>query len=291
VEIVRGDILDAEILGRAVSGMDSVIHLAGLLHITNPPASLRSEYERVNVLGTQMVVRACEAASVSRVVYLSTIAVYGAGNRGVMTESDVPTPDTWYGETKLLGEHAVLSVRDSSGRPIGTVLRLAAVYGSRIKGNYLRLVRALRNRRYMQVGRGDNRRALVYDKDVGLAAVLAAEHSAAAGQVFNVSDGTSPTLAEVVGHICAALGRPAPRFFIPVMPVRWAISVTHAAASAIGVSVPVTPSTLVKYVEDIRVDSSKIREMLGFRPVYDQASGWREAVAEMRFTELSSAVK
>jgi nucleoside-diphosphate-sugar epimerase len=100
---------------------------------------------------------------------------------------------------------------------LGTVLRLGAVYGSRIKGNYERLTRALagnlglgnlgtRSRSFdklrmsglfghvpklpfIPIGNGLNRRTLVYDKDVGRAAALAVSHPAAAGRVFNVTDG------------------------------------------------------------------------------------------------------
>ena len=67
------------------------------------------------------------------------------------------------------------------------MLRLGAVYGSRIKGNYERLVRSLVRGRFIPVGYGANRRTLVYDKDVARAAVLAAIHDAAAGKIYNVS--------------------------------------------------------------------------------------------------------
>lgn len=285
VETVAGDILDRMTLERAVADVDTVVHLAALLHVVGPPASLRSEYESVNVSGTESLVRACEAASVSRIVYFSSIAVYGYGNRRILTEAEEPDPDTPYGRSKLDAERAILCARDQNGHAIGTVLRLAAVYGGRVKGNYLRLVRALRQKRFIPVGRGDNRRALIYDKDVALAAVLAAEHPAAPGEIFNVSDGASPTLAEIIENICVALKRPTPRFFIPAEPVRWIIRAAHAVASPVGLKLPLTPATFAKYTEDVRVDGTKIRESLGFQPQYDQAAGWRDTIAEMMFSE------
>ncbi len=56
---------------------------------------------------------------------------------------------------------------------------------------------------------------LVYDKDVGLAAALAVSHPAAAGRVFNVTDGEYRTLNEIIESICSALGRKLPRFSLP----------------------------------------------------------------------------
>ena len=100
-------------------------------------------------------------------------------------------------------------------------MRLGAVYGPRIKGNYERLTRALARHRFIPIGNGLNRRTLIYDKDVGRAAVLAVSHPAAAGRVFNVTDGEYHTLNEIIESICAALGRTPPRLSLPVVPVRF----------------------------------------------------------------------
>jgi UDP-glucose 4-epimerase len=125
-------------------------------------------------------------------------------------------PDTFYARTKLSAEQIVLNVRGADGQPLGTVLRLGAVYGSRVKGNYERLTRALARHRFIPTGDGLNRRTLVYDKDVGRAAALTVSHPAAAGRVFNVTDGTFPTLNEIIKSICSALGRKPPRLSLPV---------------------------------------------------------------------------
>ena len=52
-------------------------------------------------------------------------------------------PDAFYAQTKRVAEQIVLNARGAGGQPLGTVLRLGAVYGSRIKGNYERLTHAL----------------------------------------------------------------------------------------------------------------------------------------------------
>ena len=278
VEFVSGDISVEHEVARAVEGVDVVVHLAALLHVLEPAPSLREEYERVNIGGTKTLVRACEAAGVRRIVYFSTIAVYGDSNGGVLTETTDPAPETWYARTKLDAENLVLGATDGEQHPIGTVLRLAAVYGPRVKGNYGRLIRGLRLRRFVPLGAGQNRRALIHEKDVARAALLAAEHPTAAGQVFNVSDGASPPVAEIIGSICDALDRPRPRLTFPLTPVRWAVNLVSRAASWIGVRLPIGPATIDKYVEDVVVDSSKIRERLGFVPQFDQRAGWRDAI-------------
>lgn len=75
----------------------------------------------------------------------------------------------------------------------------------------------------ISIGGGLNRRTLVYDKDVGRAAVLAVSHPAAAGRVFNVTDGEFHTLSEIIESICSALGRKPPSFSLFVVPIRFAL--------------------------------------------------------------------
>ena len=179
------------------------------------------------------------------------------------------------------------------------MLRLGAVYGSRIKGNYERLTRALAGNLgtrsqflrklghvprlpFIPVGNGRNRRTLVYDKDVGRAAVLAVSHPAAAGRVFNVTDGEFHTLNEIIESICSALGRKPPRVSLPIGPMRTLVGLIEKGSHAIGLKPPVTKAIIDKYTEDIAVDGSLIQKELGFMPQYDLSAGWREVIQEMR---------
>jgi UDP-glucose 4-epimerase len=208
-------------------------------------------------------------------------------------------PDTFYARTKLAAEQIVLNAGGADRQPLGTVLRLGAVYGSRIKGNYERLTRALAGSlgtRYqflaklghvprfpfIPIGSGRNRRTLVYDKDVGRAAVLAVSHPAAAGRVFNVTDGTFHTLNEIIESICSALGRKPPRLSLPVGPTRALVGLIEKGSHAIGLKPPITRAIIDKYTEDIAVDGSLIQKELGFVPQYDLKTGWEETVREMR---------
>ncbi len=279
-----GDVTDPSAVQRAVQGIDAVIHLAALLHIVNPPPLLRLEYGRINVGGTAAVVEAARQAGVGRLVFFSTIAVYGDSAGGILTEDSPARPDSFYAHTKLAAEKIVLAAKRADGRPLGTVLRLGAVYGSRIKGNYRRLLIALARGRFMPIGPGTNRRTLVYDKDVGRAAVLAAVHPEAAGRVFNVTDGGIHTMSAIIGILCDALGRRPPRLTLPSNAVRGLAGLLEDGARFCGLSSPVVRATIDKYTEDAAVDGRRFCDELGFVPRYDLLSGWRETVAEMRLS-------
>ncbi len=217
-----------------------------------------------------------------RIVLFSTIAVYGPSDSRGFNEMSPTHPDTFYAQTKRTAEQMVLNAKGAEGQPLGTVLRLGAVYGSRIKGNYERLTHALARHRFIPVGNGLNRRTLVYDKDVGRAAVLALEHPAAAGKIFNVSDGEFHTLNEIIESICSALGRKPPRLSLPIGPVRFAAGIVEDLVRLVGRQAQISRATIEKYTEDIAVDSSRIQTELGFKPQYDLRSGWQETIQEMQ---------
>lgn len=282
VDVRFGDVTDAATVLRDMQSVDAVVHLAALLHIVNPPPALREKYEQINVGGTTTVVAAAIKAGVKRVVLASTIAVYGSSHGQILTEESPAKPDTFYAQTKLDAERIVLDAKRFDGAPLGVVLRFGAVYGSRIKGNYERLLRSLARGRFMPVGDGRNRRTLIYDKDVARAVVLAVQQPGAAGQILNVTDGEFHTLSEIIAAMCVALERPTPRFSFSAAPVRVAAGVLEDAARLVHRQSPIVRATIDKYVEDVAISGDRIRTRMGFVPRFDLAAGWKDAVREMR---------
>jgi len=284
VDARLGDVTDPEVVRASMVGVDGVIHLAALLHIVNPPQELKPSYERINVGGTYNVVEAALQAGVGRLVFFSTIAVYGPSDGGILTEDSPLRPDSFYAQTKVDAERIVLAARRADGKPLGTVLRLGAVYGARIKGNYRRLLLSLARGRFIPIGAGTNRRTLVYDKDAARAAVLALRHPGCAGQVFNVTDGRFHAMNTIIDTLCGALGRPKPGWSVPVGPVRFLAGIIEDAGRLLGRTAPIVRATIDKYTEDVAVDGSRFQTRTGFSPKYDLAVGWRESVAEMKQT-------
>jgi len=277
-----GDITDAAAVQSAMQHVDAVVHLAALLHIVNPAPRLKDKYFQINVGGTTNVMNAAARENVRRVLYFSTVAVYGDSGGCVLNEETPPNPKTFYEETKLEAEEIVLSARNEKGQSIGTVLRLAAVYGSRIKGNYRQLLKALSKGCFIPVGHGRNRRSLIYDKDVARAAVLALEHPNADGKLFNVSDGEFHTINHIVSTMCAALARKPPAFSLPERPARLAAGMLENLFRVAGRQTPISRAAIAKFTEDVAVDSRRIQEELGFEASYSLEEGWGDTIQEMR---------
>ncbi|MBF0375848.1 MAG: NAD-dependent epimerase/dehydratase family protein [Desulfamplus sp.] len=283
IEIFFGDITDYESVFNAVLGVDYIFHLAAILHINNPHPSMYGKYYDVNVIGTKNIVDAALRAGVQRVILFSTISVYGVSstyclsshsNKQIFYESSSLNPLTIYAKTKLLAEQYSL--------PCVTIIRLASVYGSRVTGNYLRLIRAVRkgffcvpvNEKGYSVSR-----TLIYEKDVVTGAILAATHPKAAGKIYNLTDGAIHSLEDIVRAVANAISVDVKIFKIPEKPLKQFSNIfcryKHGNIDKIA-------SIINKLMENIAVDGKKIQVELGFQPKYNLHNGWFDALEEER---------
>jgi len=271
VEVLLGDINDKDLLKTATSGVDFVFHLAAKLHINSPSPDLIAEYERVNVQGTESLAKASRDAGVKRLIFFSSICVYGATSENqIVDETSDLKPDTEYAKTKVDGEKIVLDTVPS------VVLRLGAVYGPGMKGNYPRLIRAICTGLYIPVGSGRNYRTLIFLNDIAKAAMLAAEHPDAVGEIYNVTDGQIHEFNSITDAIYLALNRKPPRMHIPVAPVRLICGLIEDTAKFLRKDSSITRATVDKIVENTAVNGDKFQRELGFKPEYDLLSGWRK---------------
>lgn len=276
-ELMYGDIVDSNSVRRAVEGTNAVFHLAAKLHIDNPAPELRKEYQDVNTTGTSTIVSAVKTLNVPRLIFFSTINVYGPSDPEQMLDEDSPPrPQSVYAQTKLEGEQTALE-----GSPC-VVLRLAAVYGPGMKGNYVRLYDMLKRGRFVYVGKGNNLRTLIYIDDVCDAAILSAEHPLAINRIFNLTDGSVHTLREIVNAICFASGRRPPRLSVPKPVVYFAARIVEACFGALNRNPPIGRHTVDKLVEQCAVSGSRIQNEIGFHPTIDLVRGWQKTVSHWR---------
>jgi UDP-glucuronate 4-epimerase len=130
IELLEGDLRDLELLGRAVRGVDSVVHLAaraGVRSSLERPVS----YMQVNVAGTQGLLEAMRAAGVSHLVAASSSSVYGSRRQGPFRESDVlGIPASPYAASKHAMEIICRTWQQLYDLQL-TMLRFFTVYGPR----------------------------------------------------------------------------------------------------------------------------------------------------------------
>ena len=273
VDMRFGNLADDRVVKEAAEGIDVIFHLAAKLHLNQESLADEDDYRAVNVEGTRHIAEAARTNAVRRFIFFSTINVYGQSKPGLVFDEDSPIdPESWYAQTKAEAEEIVLNGLSA------VVLRLAAVYGPGMKGNYPRLVEALRRGFFPMIGNGHNRRTLVFIGDVCQAALLAAEHPNAVGHIYNVTDGEVHTLREVIKAICEALGKRPPRIELPTGLVRPAFGLVEDGFRLLGRRSPIGRSTVDKVIEDLAVSGDKVKQKLGFKPQYDLLKGWQETI-------------
>jgi nucleoside-diphosphate-sugar epimerase len=196
VEFVRGDIQDEQVLAEVVPGCDVVFHEAAVVSVTKTVAEPVSS-TAVNDMGTLKVLEAARQNGVQRVVLASSSAVYGDDPRLPKVESMAPQPLSPYAVQKLTNEHYALLYNRLYGLEV-VCLRYFNVYGPRQDPSSpysgvisIFMTRAKNGTAPAIYGDGRQSRDFVYVKDVVQANILAATHSAAPGQVFNVGTGNS----------------------------------------------------------------------------------------------------
>jgi len=196
-ELVEGHFEDAESLTRAAAGCDVVFHAAAVIGSGGDWES----FHRGNVLGTDRVVRAAEAAH-ARLVHVSSTAVYGGARyRSEPTDESVPLPvlpeQDVYGRSKQEAERLVLAAHDA-GRIWAAVVRPPVMYGRRDRQFAPRIGPVLERGFFPRIGGGRTRLTVVHAASVAEGAVLAATTDAAGGRVYLLANDHPVTVTDLV---------------------------------------------------------------------------------------------
>jgi UDP-glucose 4-epimerase len=200
VRFIQASVLDADAVGEAVEGADTVYHLAASVgnkrSIDDPLMD-----SRVNVLGTLTVLEACRRAGVRKVVHSSSAGIFGELKQLPIAEDHPVEPDSPYGASKLAGEKLCLVYGKLYG--LETVaLRYFNVYGPNQRfdqyGNVIPIFvfQLLRGEPITVYGDGEQTRDFVQVRDVVQANLQAAAAAGVSG-AFNIASGSRITINEL----------------------------------------------------------------------------------------------
>jgi UDP-glucose 4-epimerase len=195
---IVGDVTHFDEVAAAAQGCDAIVHMAAMADV-NEVAGAPVATEAVNAQGTLAVLEAARAANVGRVVYASTIWVYGEHVNGVATEdSPLGIPRHFYTATKLAGEmycHSYGELYEVDH----TILRFGIPYGPRAREAAVLpafVIRAHAGEPLTIAGTGEQSRRFVYVEDLadGIVAALA---PVAANRIYNLVGDESVTIREI----------------------------------------------------------------------------------------------
>jgi nucleoside-diphosphate-sugar epimerase len=196
VQWVAGSLADRQALKRLVEDAGTVVHLAGVLR-----AARESQFDAGNRQGTANVVDAMgEVASSARLVHVSSLAAVGPSPtpEGIGPEA-APQPISWYGRSKLAGEHEAATWNGEGGR---VILRPPAIYGPRDTDvfEFFRMA----SRRLVALPGGERWLTVAWVGDVVTSIVAAA--SGGVGGICHLGDPKPMRLDDLVATLCDAGG-------------------------------------------------------------------------------------
>ena len=220
IELVQGDLLDADSLVAAVRGVEAVVHSAAFFRGATP-----EQAHAVNDLGTRHLAHAARAGAVRRFLFTSTGLVYGSNGGRLAREDDPCAPTAAYPVSKLAAERFLLAVEALDVR----VLRLPFVYGDgdpHIE-EVLPVMRGFPPAQRLSIG---------HHADVEQAVSLLLDAPSPAHRIYNVVGDEAPEL----GALFASVGAPPPD----------GSNAEFARAF------------------DALMDGTRLREELGFKPIF-----------------------
>ena len=277
VEWVTGDVRDAAALRRACEGCDVVFHLAAL----KPQGRINLESMRaVNLGGTGNVLEAARAAGVRRVVYLSSVEIFGAPKVAPCPEWWPPAPLGEWGRLKIAAETLCCQAVDK-GLEV-TILRPMTIVGPGLAEPFLlNILASIRASQPVKLlGNGENHFQVVHAEDVAEACLVAAKHSAAVGEAFNIGSADVPQVRKMVEEIIQRVGSTSTIRSIPVPIARLAVALLHPFGKA-----PVEPEILAIGAIDYVFDISLAKQKLGWQPHWgnvDALMDTYKSIAAMR---------
>jgi nucleoside-diphosphate-sugar epimerase len=244
-------------------GYDVCIHLAALC---KEPGYDWDEYFMTNHQGTRHLCDILDILEIQNLVFVSTMMVFRAGEQQ-MSESCLTAPDTAYGMSKLLAEMEVQSWELRGAGRRCRIVRPGVVFGRGENGNFVRLYRALKKRRFAYVGRRNTIKSCIYVKDV-VQCIRFLICDSGGRAVYNLVMPEASTI-EAICHVMAATFH-LPCQGVPTIPVALAVAIGYLGefANALGLPNEIHHRRAEKLYNSTYLSAAALLNA-GFTPAYD----------------------
>jgi nucleoside-diphosphate-sugar epimerase len=268
IAVVRADLRRPDEI-RAVferhGPFDAVFHCATLLGHERPDPD---ELWECNVTGTRRIAEACIEAGVRKIVYTSTICVYGRSYDRPVHEEEPTCPVEGYGRSKLEGERILAEL---SGRLDSDSIRCPTIVSAGRLGLLAILFEFVKEgRRVYLVGDGSNRYQFIYAPDLAEACLLAAR--APGSHIYHVGSDDVKPLREIYGAVIDESGSRSRLVRLPAWPATTSLTLLHR----LGVS-PLGPYHSRLISGTFIFDTTRIKRDLGWQPTRTNDEMLREA--------------
>ncbi|MFA5339657.1 MAG: NAD-dependent 4,6-dehydratase LegB [Candidatus Omnitrophota bacterium] len=256
IEIISGDIRDADIVRDAMRDVEIVFHLAALIGI---PYSYHSPeaYVETNIKGSLNILQAAKDSDVKKIVHTSTSEIYGTAQFVPITENHPINPQSPYAATKSAADVLALSFYRSFDLPVA-VVRPFNTYGPRQSARAVIptiITQILYGGKKIKLGALTPTRDLTYVEDTVDGFIRAGECRRAIGEIINLGSNSEISIGDLARTISLCLGR--------------------------DVKIDSTPERkrpAKSEVERLLADNAKARRLLGWSPKYSLEKGLMKTI-------------
>ena len=150
------DVRDIESLRKTITG-NVVVNLAA---VHRDDVRDHSEYQRTNVDGAANVARTCSEKGIKKIIFTSTVAVYGFAEEGADENAPI-NPFNDYGKTKFAAEEILRDWQSKDSNSL-MIIRPTVIFGEGNRGNVYNLLNQIASGKFMMIGGGANKKSMAY---------------------------------------------------------------------------------------------------------------------------------
>jgi len=282
-EVILTSLTDQAPFDELLNGIDWVFHLAAAQHEANVGDQ---HFVDVNVNGTRELLKACAQLGVKRLVYGSTIGVYGLLD-GRIDETSPCNPDNIYGRTKLEAEKLVL---DAGPELPATIVRISETFGPGDR-RLLKLFRTIEKGVFFVVGKGRNLHHLIFVDDLVRGLRLAVSEPKAIGEICLLAGREPVSTRDMVDTIAREVGGKVPGRHAPLGPFMLIATILETVCKPLGIQPPLHRRRMDFFKKSFTLSRDRARSILGFEPELSFAQGVALTAAWYRDNALLQSKK
>jgi GlcNAc-P-P-Und epimerase len=265
---IVADIRDREKLTHSLRGVDAVFHLAAEHRDDVHPTSL---YYEVNGGGAENIVYALNNNDVNRLIFTSTVAVYGL-NSGSPNENSPIKPFNDYGKSKYKAETIFNKWADSDNKNCLITVRPTVIFGEKNRGNVYNLLHQLSSGKFIKVGKGINKKSMAYV--LNLSRFLTTLLKSEPGQfLYNYADKPDLSMNELIDVFYNTIGtNPKINFQVPYALGLMGGYCYDILAKITGKTYSISSIRIKKFCADTVINADKLQKT-GFVPSFTLSEG------------------
>lgn len=249
-----GDVRDVEQMKQKLNGADVVVLLAAQHRDDVTPTSL---YYDTNVGGMKSTLEAMEYNGVKRLVFFSSVAVYGL-NKQNPNEEHPKDPFNHYGKSKWEAEQVLQQWYETHQDWNIDIIRPTVIFGERNRGNVYNLLHQISGGKFLMVGKGNNKKSMAYVGNIVAFVKYMIDNVKDGYNVFNYIDKPDFTMNELILHIEKVLKKRIPKTHFPYWMGMCGGYCFDILAKITGKKLPISSVRVKKFCATTEYDAIKV---------------------------------